>query len=90
MSDVRKSVALRCFLWVIAMFFVFVAAQIGNAALDWLPIWVASQGKEHHTVEGAVFLAVVGTAIWRWLSRRVWIGSLPSSDARAALRKDGQ
>lgn len=80
MSDVRKSVALRCFLWAAAVVLIAPVVWITDASIDMLPIWHFSQGKNHFIIECGVFWMVVTRTIWRWLSRRVWIGSLPSTE----------
>lgn len=81
MSDVKKSIALRAILWIPAMAVVGVLLAITDVTLDKLPIRFSPSG-DHHAVEGSLFWGIVGTGVWRWLSKRVWIASLPSQVTR--------
>lgn len=76
MSDVKKSQLLRAFLWLIAISAVGFVVIVADLLADLLPIW-QSKGQ-HNLVESITFWTVVAPAIWRWLSRRVWIGSKQS------------
>lgn len=70
------NVALRIFLWLLAVAVVAMSAGIANALIDRLPIWFGP--GPHCLIEGAVFWAIIGPAIWRWLARRVWV--VPASE----------
>lgn len=90
MSDLRKSNVLRCILWLLATALIGFAVSIADAIIDRLPIWYLSQGSEHSFIECVVFWTTVAGAIWRWLCRRVWIGSiLPPAHRAAADNTEG-
>jgi hypothetical protein len=70
------NLALRVFLWLLAVVVVSVTVSTIDLLLDRLPIWL-SHGP-HFWIELSVFWFVVGPAIWRWLARRVWV--VPASE----------
>jgi hypothetical protein len=65
------NLALRIFLWLIAVAVLLVTVATANALLDKLPIWF--NPGPHFWIESTVFWFVVGPAIWRWLAQRVWV-----------------
>lgn len=70
------NIALRGFLWVLAIAVVFLLTAGGNMLIDSLPIWFTS--GPHFFIEALVFWSVVAPRIWNWLSRRVWV--VPASE----------
>lgn len=79
MTDMTKSKLLRGALFLAAIVPFMLVVEVADRLIDALPIWYLSGGR-HNFIECTVFLVVVGKALWGWLSRRVWIGSLPSHD----------
>lgn len=76
MSDLNKSRVLRGILFVLAMMLLLAATK----AVDYIHDRVLGGyvSTPSHFVEGVVYIWVCSGAIWRWLSRRVWIGSEPA------------
>ncbi len=73
MSDVKKSVALRVLLFVLGMAILLITVSALNIVHDHLLNgWIKTPS---HVIESVVFIYVSSRAIWRWLSRRVWIGT---------------
>lgn len=81
------NMALRIFLWLLAVALVTFVTAIGNILIDKLPIWFSRE--PHFLIESAVFWFVVAPRIWHWLARRVWVvpaSEIPSTESRGAAK----
>lgn len=74
MTDLRKSYMLRGFLWACFMIGALSACVIADAVIYQFAK-KAFDADSQHVIEIAVFLCVVSTKIWRWLTTRVWVGT---------------
>jgi len=72
MSDITQTNILRGFLAALAMLGILIVVVIADHIFDKI---TGMNGNSF--IEGVVFLIVTFEKVWGWVSRRVWIGSLP-------------
>jgi hypothetical protein len=78
MTDMRKSVLLRAILFVAFSICFWIATGVVDYL--WDRMWHNLFDRRYsNVVENSIFIYVTSAILWRWLSRRVWIGSLPGS-----------
>lgn len=72
-KDMRLTWMLRGTLWLVAFVLLFAVAGVVDLALNDLHQYLF--GKPFHKwIESVVFYWLAACTIWRWLSRRVWVG----------------
>lgn len=72
MSDLTKSNILRGALFAVSLMVLLFAVVVVDGALE--HIFKGWRFMPSSPIETYVFIYVVSNVIWKWLSRRVWIG----------------
>lgn len=81
-NDMRKTWLLRGFLFVVATLVLWCGVHIIDANFLSLNKRIFGEAYDQAQVEGMVFIWVTSKIMWRWLSRRVWIGTAAPSPAQ--------
>lgn len=74
-NDMRKTWLLRGFLFVVATLVLWSGVALVDAISLRLNKHFLGEAYNQAQVEGMVFVWVTSKIMWRWLSRRVWIGT---------------
>lgn len=81
-GDMRKSFLLRCFLFAVASVALWIAVGFADAIYILIFNQLTGLRAGPKPIEVTFFVVVTSKIIWRWLARRVWIGSLPSTEGK--------